>query len=111
VYSATYATTTEQSRYPVHTAYTLEDAAGKSLREIDNRTGLFDSQPALVPLPAGRYQVRALAPGGSYVVVPVVVEANRTTVVDLDGTAVPQGVADADMVRLPDGHVVGWRAQ
>ena len=44
-------------------------------------------------------------------VVPVVIEADKTTVVDLDGTALPQGAPeDNDLVKLPGGHVVGWRA-
>ncbi len=112
VYSAPTVTTVEQSRYPVHTPYALYDAAGKMLREVDNRTGFFDSSPVALPLAPGKYKVRALAAGRGYVSVPVIIERGRTTIVDLDGTAVPQNVtADSRFVKLPDGHVVGWRAR
>ena len=111
VYSAPRVTTVEQSRYPVHTPYALYDASGKMLREVDNRTGFFDSSPATLSLAAGRYAVKALAAGRGYVVVPVIIARGQTTIVDLDGTAMPQSItADSRFVRLPDGHVVGYRA-
>jgi len=111
VYSAPTVTTVEQARYPVHTPYTLSDASGKMLQEVDNRTGFFDSSPVTLPLAAGSYFVKALAAGRGYVVVPVRIEPGKTTIVDLDGTAMPQNVtADSRYVRLPDGHIVGYRA-
>ncbi len=111
VYSATYVSTNEQSEYPTHTDYTLSDESGARLRQVANHSGDFGSDPARVRLPAGRYQVKALVSGGGYVVVPVIIEAGKKTIIDLDGTALPQNLpADNDVVRLPDGHVVGWRA-
>jgi hypothetical protein len=112
VYSATRVTTSDQSEYPVHTPYTIYGPDEKPVRRVNNTSGLFSQSPATVSLPAGAYHVKALATDAGFVIVPVIIEAHQTTVVDLDGTALPQGSrsnADADIswVRLPDGHVVG----
>jgi hypothetical protein len=111
VYSATYAATAEQSEYPVHTNYTVATTSGKVIERVANASGPFSADPATVVLPSGEYQVRAQYNHGGFVVVPVVIEPNKTTVVDLDGEAPPQHPASTtDTVRLRDGHVVGWRA-
>jgi len=108
VYSATYVTASNQSLYPAHSDYTLSDQSGHPY-DIHNRAGLFGSDPAQVHLLPGRYEVKALRTGGGYVVVPVLIEAGQKTVLDLDGTTMPQQAAN-DVVRLPDGQVIGWRA-
>lgn len=84
VYSATYPATVEQSEYPVHTHYTIATVAGKVIERVSNATGSFFSQPATVALPAGEYHVRAQSDGGRFVVVPVLIEPGKTTVVNLD---------------------------
>ncbi|HEY4215445.1 MAG TPA: hypothetical protein VGM84_28495 [Steroidobacteraceae bacterium] len=111
VYSATYVGIGEAGLYPVHTDYTVSDTSGKELERIANRSGPFASRPAPVDLPPGQYQVKALLQGSGYVVVPVVIEVGRQTVLDLDGTALPQNVRSEEFVRLPDGRVIGWNAQ
>jgi hypothetical protein len=119
VYSARHAATYAQSEYPVHTEYTIATPDDKVIERVANQAGPFSADPAKVHLPPGEYHVKALAERGGFVVVPVVIEAGKTTVVDLDGEALPQNAvehadADADAagewVRLPDGHVVGWQA-
>jgi hypothetical protein len=121
VYSGRHAATYAQSEYPVHTEYTIATPDDKVIERVANQTGPFSADPEKVHLAPGKYHVKALAERGGFVVVPVVIEAGKTTVVDLDGEALPQsedadahGDADADAagewVRLPDGHVVGWRA-
>lgn len=111
VYSATYTPTVEQSEYSVHTNYTIATPNDKVIERVDNATGTFNSKPASVALPPGEYHVRAQYDGGGFVVVPVVIEPGKTTIVDLDGEALPQHPdTNPDKVRLPDGHVVGWRA-
>ena len=59
---------------------------GKILSKVDNSTGSFSGYPARVTLQPGEYRVKALAAGGRYAIVPVIIEAGETTVVSLDGT-------------------------
>lgn len=89
VYSATYASVVEQSEYPVHTNYTITTPDDHLIERVSNATGPFFSYPAKVSLPAGEYHVRAQYDRGGFVVVPVVITANQTTVVDLDGESLP----------------------
>jgi len=111
VYSATYAPVLEQSEYPVHTDYTIATPDDHVIEHVYNGVGPFFSYPVKVSLPAGEYHVRAQYDRGGFVIVPVVISANQTTVVDLDGEALPQGRdSGPGKVRLPDGHVVGWQA-
>jgi hypothetical protein len=101
----------EQDEYPAHTNYTIATPDDKVIEHVANATGSFASEPARVSLSSGEYHVRAQYDRGGFVIVPVVIEPGKTTVVDLDGEALPQGHrAPKDMVCLPDGHVVGWRA-
>jgi hypothetical protein len=111
VYSATYSPTLEQSEYPAHTNYTIATVHDQVIEHVTNATGSFNSRPARVSLPAGEYHVRAQYNGGRFVSFPVVIEPDKTTVVDLDGEAISQGRAAREMVRLPDGRVVGWSAK
>ena len=112
VYSATRVTTADDSEYPVHTAYTIYGTDNKVVRDVNNTAGLFSQAPTTVSLPPGRYQVKALAADAGYVIVPVVIVPHRTTIVDLDGTALPkqdplQAADEAHLVRLPNGRVIG----
>jgi hypothetical protein len=109
VYSETYSPTLEQSEYPAHTNYTIATVDDHVIEHVTNATGSFNSKPARVSLPAGEYHVRAQYNGGRFVTFPVVIHSDNTTVVDLDGEAISQGSVGArEMVRLPDGQVVGW---
>lgn len=111
VFSADRVSTTTQSEYPVHTAYTIYTLEGRVLKRVRNLAGTFNQDPERVSLPEGSYRVRALKEGGGEVIVTVIIRPGKTTVVDLDGTALPQdGPARGNWVRLPDGHVVGWQA-
>jgi hypothetical protein len=111
VYSTTYSSTVEQSEYPTHTNYTIATSGDKIIEHVDNATGTFNSRPAKVPLPAGEYHVRAQYYGGRFITVHVRIEPQKTTVVDLDGEPISHGRAAArEMIRLPDGQVVGWSA-
>jgi hypothetical protein len=110
VYSAPRVGTYAQSEYPVHTDYTIYSRDDKVVRRVDNRAGSFYQDPATVSLRPGVYRLKALTERGGFVVVPVIIEAGKTTVVDLDGTAIPQhSQAEGQWVRLPDGHIVGWQ--
>lgn len=116
VYSATRVTTADDSEYPVHTPYTIYGADNKVLREVNNTAGLFSQAPSTVSLPPGRYQVKALAADAGYVIVPVIIESHRTTIVDLDGSVLPkrdpsQASNDAQLVRLPNGRAIGAQSE
>jgi hypothetical protein len=97
----------------VHSDYSLVAADGTRLQTIHNDNGTSVEGPKAVLLPAGEYRVVALANGYGTVTVPVVVEVNQTTTVHLEGGN-PWGSkapsAKAKPVRLPDGEIVGWRA-
>lgn len=116
VYSATRVTTADDSEYPVHTPYILYGPDNKVIQDVNNTAGLFSQAPSTVSLPPGRYQVKALAADAGYIIVPVVVVSHRTTIVDLDGTALPRqesqaNADDARLVRLPNGRVIGAQPQ
>ncbi len=111
VFSADRVSVNSQSEYPVHTPYTILTIHGEPLRHVQNLAGLFGQDPEGVSLPQGSYRVRALSADSGEVIITVVIRPGKTTVVDLDGTALPQDKSvEGQWVRLPDGHVVGWQA-
>jgi hypothetical protein len=97
----------------VHSDYSILATDGKLLQTVHNDNGTAVGSPKEVLLPAGRYQIVARANGYGAVTVPVVVGTNQTTTVHLEGGN-PWGSkapsAQANPVRLPDGQIVGWRA-
>jgi hypothetical protein len=97
--------------YP-HRNYWVYNAQGKRLvKLVLNHVGVMDQQPATVALPAGSYQVLADDVGYGRLKVPVVVRARRTTVLHLDGGwQPPPQLKGAEVVCLPDGECIGWRA-
>ena len=99
--------------HPAHSGYTICAPDGRLIREVDNRTGPFYQDPVTVALPVGSYEVKGRATNHGAVVVPVLIEEGRTTVVDLEGAMpppVPRQVGD-QFVRLPDGQIVGTGAE
>jgi hypothetical protein len=123
VYSATYPQTLEQSEYPAHTNYTVATVSDQVIEQVANNTGSFGASPAAVQLPCGNYHVRAQYGRGRFVIVPVAIQAGKTTVLDLDGDPVPAGGSLTDRsvarravrgpmgqpIRLPGGEIAGWR--
>jgi len=99
----------ELARYP--SGYWLYSAEGKRLKYISNRTGSRGPEPAKVSLPPGRYKVVARAASFGTVTVPVVLEAGKTTFVHLDGSELTGASPNStsEVVRLPDGLIIGWR--
>lgn len=96
-----------------HTDYTLQGPDGRLIRRVHNDTGTVLDGPVAVALPPGSYRVLAEANGWGEVVVPVIIAARRETCVHLEGGgAAPRAdqASPADLVRLPDGQVVGWAA-
>ncbi|HEX3728280.1 MAG TPA: hypothetical protein VHV47_00640 [Opitutaceae bacterium] len=91
--------------------YDLQSVDGRALRSVSNDAGLAVATPAVVALAPGSYHVLARANGYGQVTVPVVIVAGRTTQVHLEGGNAPEPADPNRAVRLPDGRVVGWRAQ
>jgi hypothetical protein len=94
----------------VHSSYEIYAPDGQLVRSVDNQSGLYGSEPTLESLPPGRYQVTADAYRVGRVSVPVVVELNRTTVVDLNEDLWSDRTVADNAVRLPNGAVIGSRA-
>ena len=97
----------------VHTAYEIVAANGGVRQTVVNQTGAWGSEPSTVALAPGWYRIVARANGYGKVTVPVLIAAQATTVVHLEGgVSEPEEakLAGSNTVRLPDGRIIGWRA-
>ncbi|HEY6166953.1 MAG TPA: hypothetical protein VI454_02855 [Verrucomicrobiae bacterium] len=91
--------------------YTLYWPDSTRTQRVQNHIGSLDEGPVLLRLPPGTYRVKTRAARYGTVIVTVVIEAERTTAIRLDGTMPKRAAAsDASEVRLPNGQVVGWKA-
>ncbi len=95
--------------YFVHTnLQLLIDVAGTKC-EVINQGGVRGEDARSLPLAPGRYQVRAAGSQGM-VVVPVLIVAGRTTVVDLEARCSAALIPGREIgSALPDGQAIGWR--
>ena len=94
-----------------HTDYNIFDQHGKLVKHVGNTTGHYAVAPDRIVLPAGEYLVKAQAQDFSKIAVPVTIERGRTTRVHLDNNwKTPEGAPKRELVTLPDGKPVGWRA-
>ena len=93
-----------------YTNYQIDAADGTLFQEVTNG----DYEPTRVTLPKGTYTVVAWSDTSGEVSVPVAVEAGKITVVHLDREKdwkeASAGVRSADLVRLPNGQAIGFRA-
>jgi hypothetical protein len=98
---------------PAHTDYTICTEDGKVLQRVRNARGPQDAEPTAVPLPPGRYLVKAEARDFGLVTIPVVIEPGKPTVVNLQRYRKPvsESAAKTDLVWLGDRRIVGWRAK
>lgn len=113
VYSATESQRVDdRNTYHPHTGYLIRNTNGSAFRWVENALYPRDEIPALVALPAGSYQIQAQDEQYGRVNVPVRIEPWRTTAVYLDGRSRPSfdTLNRTNSVRLPDGRMVGWRA-
>jgi hypothetical protein len=103
-----------RDRYrPEYSDYKIFAADGKLLRRVHNDSGTASQDPAEVGLPAGEYRVAASSNGFGRVTIPVVIQTGQKTVLHLEGGVGwrnKSGFNQANAVRLPDGQIVGWRA-
>lgn len=114
VYSAVGVSDPTDSYHPTHTGYRIYTPDGRLFRVVDNRTGSFYQDPETVPLPAGKYKIQAQAVNVGQVSLPVVIASGEVTTVRLDvsGRRAVYGGSDTNAwVRLPNGRVIGARAE
>jgi len=94
-----------------YTNYQIDAADGTLFKEVPNG----DQDPTRVILPKGTYTVVAQSDTSGMVSVPVAIETGKTTVVHLerekDWKEAPVGIRSADLVRLPNGQPIGFRAR
>jgi len=113
VYTATEVNDQVDAYYPTHSSYAIYTTDGKLVRRVGNRSGSFYQDPVPVSLPQGTYKIKGRATNSGEVTVPVVIEEKKTTVVDLEGTNLPQRkpTGAGQWIRLPDGQVIGMRVE
>jgi hypothetical protein len=93
--------------------YKITRVDSELLQTVHNTDGTLLQEPKRVLLPAGDYCVLARANGFGMVTVPVVIRADQVTAVHLEGSPAWQNrspISQSNPVRLPDGEIVGWRA-
>ena len=94
-----------------HRDYQIYTTDGSYLRRVWNHQNHEDETPAVITLPAGKYVVKADAEFYGPVSVPVVIRPNETTRVILQpGWKPGNAVARSEVVRMPNGYPIGWRA-
>jgi hypothetical protein len=111
VYSATAWSTGDDDgpRQLNHTDYDISAPDGKLFGHITST----DEEPPRVSLPAGNYTVVAQSDTAGTVIVPVIIKTGRTTVLHLERQKdwqVAGGVGSAELLRLPNGQPIGFRA-
>ena len=94
-----------------YTNYQIDAADGTVFREVAND----DQDPTRVILQKGTYTVVSRSDTSGMVSVPVAIETGKTTVLHLerekDWKEVAAGTRSGDLVRLPNGQPIGFRAR
>jgi hypothetical protein len=93
-----------------HSDYEISGAGG-FFAKVRNRDRAFDATPPRTNLAPGRYQVVAKVNGFGRVEIPIVILPGQVTTLHVEGVPAPTGQSaplDYDLVRIPDGRVVGW---
>jgi hypothetical protein len=112
VYTATAWTTDDDGPSLLsYTNYQIDAADGTLFKEVPNG----QQEPTRVILPKGTYTVVAQSDTSGMVSVPVAIEAGKITVVhlerEIDWKEASAGIRSADLVRLPNGQPIGFRAR
>jgi hypothetical protein len=94
-----------------HSDYRIYNFQGKLVKYVGNSIGEYEQAPLPVTLPPGRYIVRSRARDYLRVEVPVIIKPGQTTNVHLDDNwRSPTDSQESELVILPNGNPVGWRA-
>lgn len=99
---------------PEYSDYKIFTPDGKLLQKVHNNSGTILQDAMPVELPPGKFTVRARANGYGFVTIPVIIESRKTTILHLEGGSFwpDESVFNqTNAVRLPDGLVIGWKAQ
>jgi hypothetical protein len=100
--------------YYIHTSYNIQTPDARTVKWVPNHVGDMDEAPQLVSLPSGNYQIVAESADYGQVRIPVLIQAGHTTKIHMEGKGSwkPQkpAVANAGLVRFPDGEPIGWLA-
>ena len=112
VYSATAWTTDDDGPSLLkYTNYQIDAADGTLFKKVPND----DQDPTRVILQKGTYTVVSRSDTSGMVSVPVAIETGKTTVLHLerekDWKEAAAGIDSADLVRLPNGQTIGFRAR
>lgn len=104
--------TSDRQAYQLHTAYGIYTADGTRFKSIQNARSINTPEPQVVPLPPGTYDIQAWADGLILVKVSIVIESRRLTRVNLEAgdTILAEKAKPEQLVRLPDGRIIGWSA-
>jgi len=95
--------------YP-HTGYRIYTESGRLLEYVPNHVDPVDESVTLVRIPAGKYNVLARSEPYNLVLVPIVIQAGKTTEVHLGAHwKAPTNVSTNQIVYFPDGRPVGWK--
>jgi len=92
-----------------YTNYKIEAGDDSLVQPVSNG----GDEPARVSLPKGIYVVEAESESSGTVRVPVLIETDKTTEIYLEREKdwKPLGIPSADLVRLPNGQAIGFRAR
>jgi hypothetical protein len=99
--------------YP-HSGYQIYSMDGKPVKKVTNAISIHDEDPTLVEIPAGNHTILARAEHYGMVKVGIVIEPGQLTIVQLEHNNALRydfSKTNANLVRLPNGSVVGWRAE
>jgi hypothetical protein len=96
--------------YP-HSGYKIYAESGKLLEFVPNHIDGMDESATLLKIPAGKYKVLARSEPYNVVIVPVVIQAGKTTEVHLGAHwNAPLNAPTNEIVYFPDGRPVGWKS-
>jgi hypothetical protein len=95
--------------YP-HTGYRIYTESGKFLEFVPNRVDYMDESATLLKIPAGKYEISARSEPYNMVIVPVVIQAGKTTEVHRGAHwKAPSNAPTNEIVYFPDGRPVVWK--
>jgi hypothetical protein len=101
----------DNTYYYTHTGYHIYTEDGKLWKYIPNHTGDMDESVANVQIPEGKYKVLARSEPYNVVIVPVLIQAGKTSEVHLGAHWTPPLNAPTnEIIYFPDGRPVGWKS-